>query len=99
MPCRGAKHVSKPAQHVRANRLGFVKGHRGPNRLLAAKNIEVVEPEIDQHRLELALAEHRAQQSGLPRFGLHLLHEFVDLTPGLFAIGFIRCGAERAVLP
>ena len=58
----GAEHVAEVAEHVWPNRVALVLGDVVARRAFAGEHVEVVEPEIDQHFFELALAVDRAQQ-------------------------------------
>ena len=62
----GAKHVTEPAEHMRTNGVTFVLTDVDAGLPLSREDIEVIEPEIDQHLLELSLAVNGAQQL---RFG------------------------------
>src|SRR5262249_37252336 len=52
----GAEEISKTPEEVRADRLPLVGGDHPPNRAFVRRDVEVVEPEVDQRLLELALA-------------------------------------------
>ena len=56
------EQIAELAEHVRANRVALVFGEQKPGGALARVDVEVVEPEIDEHFLELPLAVDRAQQ-------------------------------------
>jgi hypothetical protein len=56
-----AEQVAKPAQHARTNRVALVFGEQKAIGALARVDVEMVEPEIGQHFLELPLAICRAQ--------------------------------------
>ena len=60
------EHVLEAAEDVRADRVAF-ECHEAPARLVDAVHVEVVEPEVHQHLLELALALDGAQQLGASR--------------------------------
>ncbi len=66
-----AEQVAESSQHVRPDRLALVLGQQEPIGALARVDVEVVEPEIDQHFLQLALAVRRAEQFLLGQLDHH----------------------------
>src|ERR1041385_3622005 len=56
------QEVVKFSEHVGANRMHLVIGGEPTVGILSPKNIEVVEPEIGHHFLELPLAVYRANE-------------------------------------
>ena len=50
----GQQHVAEAAEHERANRVALVAGEQHADRVLAAEDVEVIEPEVDEDFLELA---------------------------------------------
>ena len=79
---RGAEHVAEVAEHVRPNRVALVLGDVVARRAFAGEDVEVVEPEIDQHFFELALAVDRAQQLRFFDVGDHLAVLALSLVDG-----------------
>ena len=57
----GAEQVAELAEHVRPDRVALVLGEQEAVAALARVDVEVVEPEVGQHFLELPLAVDRAQ--------------------------------------
>ena len=60
---RRAQHRAEAAEHVRADRLALVALDQHAVEALALEHVEVVEPEVDQHLLQLARAVQRLQQA------------------------------------
>ena len=50
----GTEQIAEPAEDVGTNRVALVLGQIAAHRSLAGEDVEVVEPEVDQHFLELA---------------------------------------------
>ena len=56
-----AEQIAELAEHVRPDRLALVLGQQKPIGALARVDVEVVEPEVGEHFLQLPLAVDRAQ--------------------------------------
>ena len=84
----GFEHVAEVTEHIRPDGFAFVLAQVIARRALAGEHVEVVEPEVDQHFLQLPLAVEGAQQLGLLDVGDHL--------PRLRSLGFRRVTARRA---
>ena len=57
----GAEQIAEPAEDVRPDRVALVLRQVGAHRALAGEDVEVVEPEVDEHFLELARRVDGAQ--------------------------------------
>ncbi len=90
----GAQHRAEAAQHVRADRLALVALGEHAHQALAFVDVEVVEPEVDQHFFQLARAVQRPQQArlaGLQVDGCDLLAALAAFfRRGLGAVGGCR---------
>ena len=67
-------------EHVRPNRVALVLGQQKPGGAFSGVDVEVVEPEIDEHLLQLPLAVRRAQQLLLGQ----LDHDLIGAPPILW---------------
>ena len=84
-----AKEVAELPERMRANRLGLVFGQVIPRlRPLGGVHREVIEPEIDHHFLQLALASGGARH---PR-AVHFAHELTAGFECLFIVGAVGGG-------
>src|SRR5262249_36790089 len=59
-----AEQFAEAAEEVRTDRLPLVRRDHPPHRSLVRRDVEVVEPEVDQGLLELAAAFGGADESG-----------------------------------
>ena len=91
---RRIDQISEPAEHVRTDRFTLVLGEHEPIAAFPRVDVEVIEPEIDEHFLQLSLAVDRAEQlllgelddrlvRALPHLGRHL---------GLAVLGLLLSG-------
>ena len=68
---RRAEQIAELAEHVRPDRVALVLGEVAARRSLAGEHVEVVEPEVDHHLVELTLAVDGAQDLLLGEIGHH----------------------------
>ena len=80
------QQLAEAAEHMRANRVALVLADVDLGAPLACEDVEVVEPEIDEHLFELPVAVDGAEQLGLGQLG-----EDLPLAPD----GVAHPGAER----
>src|SRR6266700_4544101 len=66
----GHQQIFKLSERVRTNHVALIARDQVTIRAFAYEHVEVVEPEIGHHFLELALAVGGAQELGLHEFGL-----------------------------
>ena len=59
---RGAEEVAEPAEDMGADGFPFVLGEHHPRGTLTRVDVEMVEPEIGEHLLELPIAVDGAQE-------------------------------------
>ena len=95
------EQIAKLAEHTRADDVALVLGEHEPRRTLPGVDVEVIEPEIRQHFLQLTLAVNRADD--------FLLAELDDDEVGalLHRVGrsrlrvlfVLRCGILLALFP
>ena len=81
---------------MRANRLALVFADVNLGLPLAREDVEVVEPEVDEHFFELTLAVHRAQQLRLGELGEDLPRapDGIVVHPAAATVGWlILCSA------
>ena len=65
---RGQQQVAKLAQRMRANRIALVGGGVPLVGILGHEDVEVIEPEVGHHLLQLALGHDRTHHLGLGKF-------------------------------
>jgi hypothetical protein len=70
-PGDGAKQITEPAQRVRPDHVALVFGEVFPRRALAGEDVEVIEPEVGHHFLELPIAVDGAENLLLGELGDH----------------------------
>ena len=102
MPRGGEHQVAEAAEDVGTDRLPLVGGQHPPHRALLGVHVEVVEPEVDQHFLELALAQHRPRDPRRLHLGrdhrgaalrrVHLDHRLTAHLPGGELLAHLRRG-------
>jgi len=69
----GQQHAAETAEYMRADGVALVAGHHHPDIALVDRDVEVVDPEVDQYLFELARRIPRAQQLRLDRLRHHRL--------------------------
>ena len=84
------EHLAEAAEDVGPDGVALEGGDVGASRALAGEHVEVVEPEVHEHFLELALAVDGAEESGL-------FHLRDDLP--VFLLGRAQFPPERAAGP
>src|SRR5205085_4805585 len=70
---RSDEQLFEFAERVRANCVALIRGGEPTNVVFVSEDVEVIEPEINHHLLQLALAENSTQQLGLLQFNHWLL--------------------------
>ena len=100
------QQVFELPQHMRADRVALVAGHQVTVGSLVDEHVEVVEPEVRHHFVELPFAIDRAQQLGLHQLIDHHLLGIIERHHCLFlprahschegtCLGAFGCGGDR----
>lgn len=84
---RGAQQVFKPPQGMGADGIAFVFAEEDAHKVLAGKNVEVIEPEIRHDLLQLPFAIDSTQQFGLLEVADHPAR-VAFFVPEDFAVAF-----------
>ena len=68
---RGQQQVAEPAEDVRTDRIALVAREQHAPLSLAVEHVEVIQPEIDEHFLELAVRVERAIHPAVDQLLIH----------------------------